>query len=259
MPPAPGQGCSIVAHALLRAASPLVGTPAGERGSPPPGHAYSLKGCAEPPVFLTHRRYINPDGHRIQPGQWTIRLKTRDLTAASHRPGGRLQAGRARSWTLLGAILCRAHRWGFARVGATGSAGGRICPDGDIAIDQSISPTRFGGRMVGPRFLSGDAARLRAPRNWRTRAGSNRRPSALEDRCPILWTTRPIGGSGRARTDPGRIKSPVPRHLGIAPAELGAGPENRTQLCWFVGPVSATSGVARHGSGGRIRTCASPG
>ena len=62
----------------------------------------------------------------------------------------------------------------------------------------------------------------------------------------IYCKRQKAGGSGRARTDRGRIKSPVPRHLGIAPAELGAGPENRTQLCWFVGPVFATSEVARH-------------
>src|SRR3979411_3123860 len=38
------------------------------------------------------------------------------------------------------------------------------------------------------------------------------------------------------------------------PTRSGAGAENRTQLCWCVGPVSATSGASRHGCRGGTRT-----
>ena len=100
-----------------------------------------------------------------------------------------------------------------------------------------------------------------APLDWRTCADSNR---DLRFRKPA---PSPVRRQAHARTMVGAVGleptlaglKVLPRHLGIAPCVLGAGPENRTQLCRFVGPVSATSGVARHGSGGRIRTCASPG
>ena len=61
------------------------------------------------------------------------------------------------------------------------------------------------------------------------------------------------GGSGQNRTVVIRLKRTVLSRLSYAP-ETGAGTENRTQLCWFVGPVSTTSGAPRHNcKGGAAR------
>ena len=43
------------------------------------------------------------------------------------------------------------------------------------------------------------------------------------------------GGTSGTRTPLGRIKSAMPRHLGLGPAKLGAGVEDRTPLIFFVG------------------------
>lgn len=63
-----------------------------------------------------------------------------------------------------------------------------------------------------------------APAFWRACTDSNRDRSFRKPvPSPVRWTGPKTGGRCRNRTDPGRIKRPVPRHLGISP---GSGHEN---------------------------------